>query len=179
MPKLKNPFAAAAAFAERLSNPDTPLPLPRLASAPNRKGAVEQPEQQEESAEPAEEWNAVPSPEEEIIRPVTAEAPSVPAAKPALHQPRILREIVIPAAEEAPEEPPVSSFSPESEEPEVPVPPEAEALPQEARQEIPRIRKPRPERSPLSDELRSNLWALSILLGVVCTVVAFFVGALA
>ena len=49
----------------------------------------------------------------------------------------------------------------------------------EAAAENPLHRKPRPVKAPISEELSSNLWALSILLGVACTVVAFFVGALA
>lgn len=176
MPKIKNPFAAAAAFAERLSNPDTPLPLPRR-SAGNKQTEAE-PEAVPEEAAPA-------APE---IAVSAASEPSAPApAKSALHQPRILKEYVIPMADDTPEAVTFSSFSEsesEGDAAEAPAPASAPAefeLPEnvETAAENPLHRKPRPVKAPISEELSSNLWALSILLGVACTVVAFFVGALA
>ena len=179
MPKIKNPFAAAAAFAERLSNPDTPLPLPRR-SAGNTQTEAE-PEAVPEEAAPME---AVPAAPEIAVS--AASEPSAPA-KSALHQPRILKEYVIPMADDTPEAVTFSSFSEsesEGDAAEAPAPASAPAefeLPEnvETAVENPLHRKPRPVKAPISEELSSNLWALSILLGVACTVVAFFVGALA
>ena len=183
MPKIKNPFAAAAAFAERLSNPDTPLPLPRR-SAGNKQTEAE-PEAVPEAAAPMEAAPAAPE-----IAVSAASEPSAPApapAKSALHQPRILKEYVIPMADDTPEAVTFSSFSEsesEGDAAEAPAPASAPAefeLPEnvETAAENPLHRKPRPVKAPISEELSSNLWALSILLGVACTVVAFFVGALA
>ncbi len=116
-----------------------------------------------------------------------APAPESPApAKSALHQPRILKEYVIPMADDTPEAVTFSSFSEsesEGDAAEAPAPASAPAgfeLPEnvEPAAENPLNRKPRPVKAPISEELSSNLWALSILLGVACTVVAFFVGAL-
>ena len=183
MPKIKNPFAAAAAFAERLSNPDTPLPLPRR-SAGNKQTEAE-PEAVPEESAPAAPEIAVSAASEPSA---PAPAPESPApAKSALHQPRILKEYVIPMADDTPEAVTFSSFSEsesEGDAAEAPAPASAPAefeLPEnvETAAENPLHRKPRPVKAPISEELSSNLWALSILLGVACTVVAFFVGALA
>lgn len=181
MPKIKNPFAAAAAFAERLSNPDTPLPLPRRSAG--KKQTEAEPEAVPEEAAPAAPEIAVSAAAEP-----SAPAPESPApAKSALHQPRILKEYVIPMADDTPEAVTFSSFSEsesEGDAAEAPAPASAPAefeLPEnvETAAENPLHRKPRPVKAPISEELSSNLWALSILLGVACTVVAFFVGALA
>ena len=184
MPKIKNPFAAAAAFAERLSNPDTPLPLPRR-SAGNKQTEAE-PEAVPEEAAPMEAAPAAPEIAVSAASEPPAPAPESPApAKSALHQPRILKEYVIPMADDAPEAVTFSSFSEsesEGDAAEAPAPASAEfELPEnvETAAENPLHRKPRPVKAPISEELSSNLWALSILLGVACTVVAFFVGALA
>ena len=174
MPKLKNPFAAAAAFAERLSDPDHPLPLPRR----SLKAKAE---------EVAESKSAAP--EAQTDSPAEAAAPAEPApksapaeGKPALHQPKILKEYVIPVADDTPEAITFSSFSDEETEEETPdaVPAEEAAIPEipaEPSPDNPLRRNPRPVKPGLPEELSSNLWALSILLGVACTVVAFFVGA--
>ena len=184
MPKIKNPFAAAAAFAERLSNPDTPLPLPRR-SAGNTQTEAE-PEAVPEEAAPMEAAPTAPEIAVSAASEPPAPAPESPApAKSALHQPRILKEYVIPMADDTPEAVTFSSFSEsESEGDAAEAPASAPAefeLPEnvEAAAENPLHRKPRPVKAPISEELSSNLWALSILLGVACTVVAFFVGALA
>ena len=167
MPKIKNPFAAAAAFAERLSNPDTPLPLPRRSVKGVRADS-------EPAAEELTTEEEAPSVSE------IAEAPA-PEAKSALHQPRILKEYVIPMADDTPEAVTFSAFTEEESE-ESPAEAPAEAVPSEIGQPAPDSalhRAPRPVKAGLTDELASNLWALAILLGVACTVVAFFVGALA
>lgn len=180
MPKIRNPFAAAAAFAERLSNPDTPLPLPRRAAGKKQPDTEQDTVPEELSAPQA-------SPAAPEIR--ETPAPEVPApapAKPALHQPRILKEYVIPMADDTPEAVTFSSFSEEEAEGDAAEAPAAAPVPteivlpesEEPTPENPLHRKPRPVKAPISEEFSSNLWALAILLGVACTVVAFFVGAL-